>query len=248
MTSMKAICYPLLFTLLSTTSLYAQLWVDAESGLVLGTPYNKISIPNEEGTRFDLGKEFKITPIAFYRLRVGYTFNDRHTITALYAPLTATYEGEFDRTVTFNQQNFAAGQPITAKYQFNSYRLTYRYGLVRGERFRLGVGFTAKIRDADIRLISSTQDVHFSDVGFVPLLNLLLEYRPSERWRVLLEADALAGGPGRAEDVFLGLGYKVTPKIGLRAGYRVVEGGADVKSVYNFTWINYAAVGATVMF
>lgn len=245
---MKIIYYFQLLILLSGTSTYAQLWVDAESGAVLGTPYNKISIPNDGGTRFDLGKEFKITPIAFYRLRLGYTINDRHTITALYAPLTATYEGEFDRTITFNQQNFAPKQPITAKYQFNSYRLTYRYGLVRGERFRLGVGFTAKIRDADIRLISATQDTHFSNVGFVPLLNLLLEYRPSERWRVLLEADALAGGPGRAEDVFLGLGYKVTPKIGLRAGYRVVEGGADVGSVYNFTWINYAALGATVMF
>jgi hypothetical protein len=34
----------------------------------------------------------------------------------------------------------------------------------------------------------------------------------------------------------------------LRAGYRVVEGGADVESVYNFTWINYAALGATVRF
>lgn len=245
---MKTSYYSLLFSLLSITSTYAQLWVDAESGAVLGTPYNKISIPNASGTRFDLGKEFAIKPIAYYRLRLGYTFNDRHTITALYAPLTATYDGQFDRTVTFNQQDFAANQPITAKYQFNSYRLTYRYGLVRGERFRLGVGFTAKIRDADVRLISATQDTHFSNVGFVPLLNLLLEYRPAERWRVLLEADALAGGPGRAEDVFLGLGYKLSPRLGLRAGYHVVEGGADVESVYNFTWINYAAIGATYMF
>ena len=76
-------------------------------------------------------------------------------------------------------------------------------------------------------------------------LNLLAVYRPAGRWQVLLEADALAGaGPGRAEDVFLGLGYQVSPAFGLRAGYRVVEGGADVKSVYNFTWINYAAIGA----
>lgn len=30
--------------------------------------------------------------------------------------------------------------------------------------------------------------------------------------------------------------------------YRVVEGGADVKSVYNFTWTNYASVGATWRF
>lgn len=245
---MKIFLYTLLFALVSITTTHAQLWIDAEAGLVLGTPYNKISIPNESGTRFDLGKEFKIQPIANYRLRLGYTFNDRHTITALYAPLTATYEGEFDRQVRFNQQSFSPNQPVTANYQFNSYRLTYRYGLVRGERFRLGVGFTAKIRDADIRLISDTQDTHFSNVGFVPLLNLLLEYRPANRWRILLEADALAGGPGRAEDVFLGLGYQFSPGFGLRAGYRVVEGGADVASVYNFTWINYAALGAKVLF
>ncbi len=121
---MKITRHSLLLTLLSITSTYAQLWIDAESGLILGTPYNKISISNTGGTRFDLGKEFKIQPIAFYRLRLGYTFNYRHTITALYAPLTANYEGAFDRTVTFNQQNFAPNQPITAKYQFNSYRLT----------------------------------------------------------------------------------------------------------------------------
>ncbi len=245
---MKSALYIFILSFLSITYTHAQLWADVETGAVLGTPYNKISIPNARGTRFDLGKEFAIKPIAYYRLRLGYTFKDRHTITALYAPLTATYDGQFDRNVRFNDVLFGANQPTKAEYQFNSYRLTYRYGLVRGERFRLGVGFTAKIRDADIRLISGGQDTHFSNVGFVPLLNLLLEFRPSDRWRVLLEADALAGGPGRAEDVFLGLGYKLTPRIGLRAGYRVVEGGADVESVYNFTWINYAAVGATVMF
>ena len=245
---MKAFFFTLLLSSLSISYTFAQVWIDAEAGAVLGTPYNKISIPNTSGTRFDLGKELDITPIAYYRLRLGYTFNGRHTLTALYAPLTATYDGQFDRDVRFNNQVYAANQPVTAKYQFNSYRLTYRYGLVRGERFRLGVGFTAKIRDADVRLISSAQDTHFSNVGFVPLLNILAEYRAGRRWGVLLEADALAGGPGRAEDVFLGLGYKLSPRVGLRGGYRVVEGGADVESVYNFTWINYAALGATVMF
>ncbi len=234
----------LLICSLSHYSVNAQLWVDAESGLVLGTPYNKISIPNGAGTEFDLGQDnFEIQPIAFFRGRIGYTWNDRHTITALYAPLTATYKGQFNEGVTFNGQNFSPEQPITAKYQFNSYRLTYRYGLVRREHFRLDLGFTGKIRDADVRMISNTQDTHFSNVGFVPLLNLMVEYLPSDRWRFMLEADALAGGPGRAEDVFLGLVYQASPALGIRAGYRVVEGGADVKSVYNFTWINYASVG-----
>ncbi|MBU1821446.1 MAG: hypothetical protein KKG00_08040 [Bacteroidetes bacterium] len=245
---MQRIFCLVLFTACLVSGAHAQFWVDVESGLVLGTPYNKISIPNQTGTRFDLGQGFEIQPIPFFRGRIGYTFNDRHTLTALYAPLTATYEGEFDRVVNYNGLAFAPEQPITAKYRFNSYRLTYRYGLVRGERFRLGVGFMGKIRDAWVRLISPTQDTYFDNVGFVPLLNILAEYRPTDRWRVLLEVDALAGGPGRAEDVFLGVGYMLAPGLGLRAGYRVVEGGADVASVYNFTWINYASVGATVWF
>lgn len=239
----------LLLTFIVTSAANAQFWVDAESGLVLGTPYNRISRPNTGGTQFDLGKEnFEIQPIAFFRGRIGYTWKDRHTVTALYAPLTATYKGQFNQAVTFNGLNFSPEQPITAKYQFNSYRLTYRYGLVRREKFRLDVGFTGKIRDADVRLIFADQDTHFSNVGFVPLLNLVIEYRPTYRWRVILEADALAGGPGRAEDVFLGLNYQVAPKLGIRAGYRVVEGGADVESVYNFTWINYASVGVRLNF
>lgn len=240
----------LLCLLLSLSAAQAQFWVDFESGLVLGTPYNKISIPNAGGTPFDLGgSNFEVQPLVFARARIGVTFNDRHTITALYAPLTATYEGQFDQPVNFNGLTFAPNEAITAKYQFNSYRLTYRYAIIRSKRFRLGVGLTAKIRDADVRLTSDTQDTHFSNVGFVPLLNIFSVYRLSDRWRLMLEADALAGaGPGRAEDVFLGLCYDFGPRFGLRAGYRVVEGGADVKSVYNFTWINYGSIGARLNF
>ncbi len=240
----------LLCLLLTTSTVQAQFWLDLEGGLVFGTPYNKISIPNAGGTEFDLGEDnFKVQPLAYYRIRAGVTFDDRHTITALYAPLTATYEGQFNEPVNFNALTYAPGEAITAKYQFNSYRLTYRYAIVRGERFRLGVGLTAKIRDANVRLISDTQDTNFSNVGFVPLLNVFSIYRLSEHWRIMLEADALAGaGPGRAEDVFLGLGYEFGPKFGLKAGYRVVEGGADVDTVYNFTWINYASLGAILRF
>ncbi|MFB9295776.1 hypothetical protein [Persicitalea jodogahamensis] len=242
--------YFLICFLIPLSAAQAQFWMDLEGGLVLGTPYNRISIPNTGGTQFDLGKNnFEVQPLAYSRVRLGVTFNDRHTITALYAPLTATYKGQFDQVVNFNGLAYAPNEAITAKYQFNSYRLTYRYAIVRSERFRLGVGLTAKIRDADVRLISDSQDTHFSNVGFVPLLNIFSMYRLSNRWRIMLEADALAGaGPGRAEDVFLGLGYDFGPKFGLRAGYRVVEGGADVESVYNFTWINYAAIGATYRF
>lgn len=247
---MKTAFKLLLCIIFATSSAHAQFWIDVESGLVLGTPYNKISIPNAGGTEFDLGQQnFEIQPISFLRARIGVTWNDRHTITALYAPLTATYKGQFNEVVNFNGLAYTPNEAITAKYQFNSYRLTYRYALIKNKKFQLGVGLTAKIRDADVRLISDTQDTHFSNVGFVPLLNIFSVLSLSEHWRLMLEADALAGaGPGRAEDVFLGLGYDFGPKFGLRAGYRVVEGGADVGSVYNFTWINYGSIGATLRF
>ena len=66
----------------------------------------------------------------------------------------------------------------------------------------------------------------------------------------LLEGDALAapGGQGRAEDILLALVYDVNDTVSLKAGYRLLEGGADVGEVYTFAWINYFLVGMTVSF
>ena len=47
---------------------------------------------------------------------------------------------------------------------------------------------------------------------------------------------------GRAEDVALKLGYRATQRLSLHAGYRMVEGGADVASTYNFAWLHYAVM------
>jgi hypothetical protein len=49
-----------------------------------------------------------------------------------------------------------------------------------------------------------------TNVGFVPLLHLAGDWRMAPRWTASLDVDALAGGPGRAEDVALELGYDVS--------------------------------------
>jgi hypothetical protein len=64
-------------------------------------------------------------------------------------------------------------------------------------------------------------------------------------WFALFEADALAGGPGRAVDAALKLGYDVGDRWSILAGYRTIEGGADVDAVYSFAWLHYAAVSVT---
>lgn len=239
----------LLVTLLLATSqpLLAQLRLDLESGAVLGTNYNDVRIPNTGGTLFSLN-DLQAKPKVFYRIRLGYTIANRHTISALYAPLTVQYDGSFAQPINYNGVVFPAGQPLTAFYQFNSYRLTYRYDLVAQSQWRVGLGLTAKIRDANIRLRGETSgsDTNFDNFGFVPLVNFYVNYRPTERFGFLLEGDALGSRQGRAEDIFGGATYQVGEKVGLKAGYRVVEGGANVDRVYNFTWINYVSVGVLI--
>jgi hypothetical protein len=63
-----------------------------------------------------------------------------------------------------------------------------------------------------------------------------------------VEGDALAAPQGRAEDVFVGVVVPVNRRLSVKAGYRFLEGGADVDEVYTFALVHYAAVGAIVHF
>jgi hypothetical protein len=85
-------------------------------------------------------------------------------------------------------------------------------------------------------------------VGFVPLLHLGGLYRFTDDFRILLDLDALAGGPGRAEDLSIKILYDIRDGLGLSAGYRTVEGGADVEEVYNFAWLHYAVFAVELRF
>lgn len=66
---------------------------------------------------------------------------------------------------------------------------------------------------------------------------------------LILDGDALVSIQGRAEDVFLGIGYSLIPeRLILKGGYRVLEGGADNDEVYNFSWLNYISGGLILNF
>jgi hypothetical protein len=64
----------------------------------------------------------------------------------------------------------------------------------------------------------------------------------------LLEGDALAAPQGRAEDVLLAFYFHPAERIGMKVGYRILEGGADNDEVYNFTLLHYLAAGAMIEF
>jgi hypothetical protein len=43
--------------------------------------------------------------------------------------------------------------------------------------------------------------------------------------------------------VFLGTRIPLTQKTDIKAGYRILEGGANVDEVYNFTMVQFAVFG-----
>lgn len=227
------------------SSLKAQVLIDLESGVVF-SGYNDVRIPGDQGTLFSLSKELEASPKVFYRLRAGYTFGTRHNLSVLYAPLSVKSDGSINRDLSFEGVVFPANTSLIGFYKFNSYRLTYRYDIVEKPKFEFGLGFTAKIRDAEISLSSPNLYSEKTNVGFVPIINFRLEWMAADKLSFLLEGDALAAPQGRAEDVLVAALYRFSDKVGLKAGYRLIEGGADNDEVYNFTLIHYAAVGLII--
>jgi hypothetical protein len=210
---------------------------------------NNVQIPNDEnGTRFSLVDLAGNGPWVSGRFYFSWNVTERHGLRLLLAPLSYTETGTFDETVDFAGATFLPGVPTEATYQFNSWRVTYRYQFKRGERWNWWVGFTAKVRDAKIRLEQGATASEDTDVGFVPLLHLRGDWRFAGRWHLILDLDALGGGPGRAEDVSLKISRDLGRRWSVAGGYRTVEGGADVDEVYNFAWFNYAVVSATYRF
>jgi hypothetical protein len=221
--------------------------VELEVGAVAASR-NDVRIPGAGGTDLSLVDDLSSPTTPVFRARAGYRFAERHLISALYAPLRINATGTLDRDIAFAGQVFPAGSPALAVYRFDSYRLTYRYSFLRNEIVELAGGLTGKIRDAEIRL-QGAEVATKTNTGFVPLLNAHFEWRPGAGpVGLLVDVDALAAPQGRAEDVLLAATWRVDEAIELRAGYRMLEGGADNDEVYSFAWLHYATVGVGLQF
>ena len=210
---------------------------------------NDVQVPNTDaGTRFSLVDLAGKGPWPAARLYLTWNINDRHSLRGLLAPLAYTETGTFTTPVDFVGESYAPGVPVEGTYKFNSWRIGYRYRFLDRERLDLSVGFTAKLRDAKIELSQGSTTSKDTDLGFVPLLYLGADWKFTESWHIIFDFEGLAGGPGRAFDIALKVQYDFNDRWGLSAGYRTVEGGADVEPVYNFAWFHYAVVSGTFRF
>jgi hypothetical protein len=236
-----------LFILIAMTT-YADGFIELEAGAAF-TGYNDVQIPSDTGTRLSLADDTNSEPALALRVRAGYTFADRHTLMFLAAPLTVRGTGTLDRDVTYFGVLFPADTEVESVYRFDSYRLTYKYTFLDNEDFTLAAGLTGKVRSADIALMYKDGYAKRTDLGVVPLIHLMAEWKATPEISLLLDADALVTPFGRAEDVLAALQYRQSDRVSYRLGYRVLEGGSDGGgSVYTFALFHYVTAGMTVRF
>jgi hypothetical protein len=197
---------------------------------------NDVGIPNPGGTRFELKAP---NALPSFRTYLTWAISEKHSIRVLYAPFSTTQTFTPSSDLAFNGLQYLAGQSVDAFYKFNSYRLGYIYHFDRTGDLMFRIGFTNKIRDARIGLKQNGRDNGFDDLGYVPLIHLGARYQfLKDRAFADLEVEGLAvpGAPGRAVEPSLLLGWKVSRSLSVSAGYRFLEGGADV-NIYNFAFI-----------
>lgn len=232
---------------LISVAAHAEPFWDLETGAVF-SGYNDVRIPGDSGTRISLTEDLKPETSYFFRMQAGYTFFTKHTVSFLAAPLRLHSSGKIDRDVVFKGTTFTAGSDVSTRFRFDSYRLTYRFDFYQNESFTAGLGITAKIRDASISMSDGNRRAEKENTGFVPLVNFRLSWLFARPFGFLLEGDALAAKQGRAEDILAALTYRFSPNIVVKAGYRMLEGGADNDEVYTFSMFHYAVVGMRIVF
>lgn len=220
----------------------AAIIVDVEGGKVF-FGYNDVRIPGNTGTKFSLSDEVESEPTWYWRARAGYLIEEQHFLSLLIAPLRVEGSGKVDRPVVFENATFSANAPLKTTFQFNTYRLGYRYNFLLHERGVVGGGITLLVRDAYIEVEGDGQSAKSSNLGFVPLLNFHVSGKITPYFGILFEGDALASTQGRAFDILTALVFHLSDSLSVRTGYRFIEGGADNDKVYTFSLFHFAMAG-----
>ncbi len=208
---------------------------------------NDVRIPPDTGTGFSLVDLVGSSPTPSVRVTATADITERQQVRVIYAPLRLTGLGTPASPISFAGTTFPPA-PTDAVYQFSSYRATWSYRVYQGPTWTWRLGFTGFVRDARIALTQGDRTDEDTDVGFVPLGHVSGNARLSARWSVLLELDGSAAPQGRAIDLAATLEYRPAPRWRVFGGYRTIEGGADVDTVYAFAWLNAAVGGIGVRF
>jgi hypothetical protein len=183
-----------------------------------------------------------------YRAEASYFWSESSGLRLLFAPFSVSVEGTPQSAISFDGETFAADVDTTVDYTFNSYRASYIYRFLGSKDDQFNLGFTVKIRQAEITFSQGSLSESYDNIGFVPLIYLEWQKALTSSLLLNFQSDALAGGPGRAIDVSLKLRYKLSKSTLVGLGYRTLEGGADNDEVFTFSWFNYSVADLVYKF
>ena len=208
------------------------------------TVSNRFNIPNPGGSRVNVNEP---SLRVYGRAQGMLQLSERGYLRLLLAPLNATYSYTPSSTLVYNGKVFAAGSPAEIFYKFNSYRLGYIYRWTFTPGSYVQVGGIGKIRQAEISVTGGGQTSSYTNVGFVPLLNVGASWKVIPEMGLRFDLDGAAAKQGRAFDGSLEAFFPLNEKEvqGISAGIRVLEGGADNDKVNTFALLQYAFVAYT---
>lgn len=211
-------------------------------GGVFSSGYNMFRIPNVGGTKVTFnGRDHE----SYFRVSARLQVSENGFIRLMAMPLNQTFEITPTQPLQFDNRVFAAGEKTEVYYKFGSYRASYLYRFPISEKVKGQVGGVAKMRVAKIALKSASTQAEYTNVGFVPLLNLGATWRISRELEARFDVDGAVAKNGRAVDASAELFFETGPnESGFSGGYRILEGGADT-SVYTFALFHFIYVGYT---
>ena len=245
----KKLCFSLwifFFSFNFTLNINAQSYVNAESG-VLFTALNDIK-NGSNGSIISLKDDLPTAPSLFFRCRAGFLLKNKHHFSILYAPLSLTATGLLEKDILYDGEIFKAQKKIEARYKFNSYRFTYNRKVFNNEAFEIGLGGSLKIRYAGSSLKNNEFFKENFSIGFAPLFNLLLNYSISEKTSLNFFGEGIATNKGRAIDASVSGKYLFTKNIHGNIGYRILEGGSNGTSRYNFIELHFLFARLTFLY
>lgn len=224
-----------------------QAWrIELEAGVSLPSR-NEVRVPGAGGTPFDLNALQGSPASPLLRATAEWDPFARHGFRAAYQYLRNEGTGLLPGPTNFAGQSFG-GASTEGRYRFDTWRLTYRYSVVQTDSFRLRLGVTGLIRDAEIRLSQGGRTARDADVGFVPLLHAAFDWRFAPGWTLLGEVDGLGASQGYAVDAGLRVARDLGTNWQASLGWRYLDGGVDNRDVRNFARFHSVTAGLAYRF
>ena len=224
----------------------AQILLEWELGMAW-VGRNDIRVP-ANGTTFSMVSDLETEPGFAQRMRVGGIFGGRHAVTFVYIPFRIQAEGEFDGPVDFEGITFQGGVPTLAQYHGNTGRLSYRYGAVASEGFRLSVGGSAALRDTKISLENAAGEAASqSGLDFLPLLAADVRWFLTESVSALADVEGMILPEAQGLDVLLAVDVEPADRFRFRVGYRATHSKVDRNLLYNSMLTHHVAIGISMI-